>query len=263
MQTADTQEARDRAAGYCVAPGATPDERGAIIARRAREALSDPYVRQVAAGIACANCSPRERAAAVLRRVQAAGFVPDPPRCDAYRPVAVTLRQGGDCDDLTPAVMALGTLAGFEAFCAYLDQADFAPQDHGTGVLVVDGATLWAEPSLRGARLGEHPYAAARRLGYAAPLVGTGGGTGSLQGVADGVVANPLTLGLVGAAAYVGGRWVAGGTRPNPFTGAQAVRAAHAAGVPRLPRGVSGRALARGMTHELEHRDLTGGDPRA
>lgn len=196
------------AAPYCVPSSASPEERARIIAARAREALTDPSVQAAARGIACANCQPRERAAAVLRRAQAAGFVADPPGCDAYAPVAHTLAHGGDCDDLTPLVMALGTLTGFGARVAYLSQPD-EPQDHVTGMLLVDGEWLWAEPSVRGARLGEHPYDAARRTGQLASYKGTG----SFTGVADGVVANLLTLGLLGVAAYFGAR---AGARGNP-----------------------------------------------
>lgn len=201
----------------CVPSSADPGQRAEIMEAHVRDALSSPAVRAAADGCrgAIGVASQRDIATRVLRRVQAAGYRDDPPGCDRYAPVEFTLRNGGDCDDLAPAVAALAILCGLQARFVYLSQPR-SPLDHVTVKVLVDGEWLWAEPTLRGARLGEHPYDAARRIGDARPLFG--GGTAGVSGVVDGVIANVLTIGLIAGAAWLGARIVSGGgaARDNP-----------------------------------------------
>lgn len=221
----------------------------------------------------------------VLRMAQAPPFVPDPASCstDFYKSPDVTWREGGDCDDLVILGLTLAKIRNVPARIGYLPVPG-APQDHMFLWLWHNNAWQPAEVSLRGARLGEPPLDAAKRLGIAVP---TGEApvkaTGALSDIRDGVISNILTVLIFGTAAYLGAKAGARefrnpfgsdldpfglGSRKketfaNPFSPAQAAHAMHRAGIRKLPRGVTKRELAHGMAHEAaEHGDVTHGDAR-
>lgn len=89
-------------------------------------------------------------------------FLPEPR--ELFRPAQTTLEDGvGDCDCSARAYLALARAAGLQAGLATLGN----PPTHVAPIVHLgepQGWT-WAETSLRGAELGEHPIAAARRLG--------------------------------------------------------------------------------------------------
>lgn len=123
----------------------------------------DPQIRRIAA-IACdAIPQPRRRAEVLLHFVQAhIAFAREP--VETFQSAAVTLqRRAGDCDDSARLLYALARAAGIPARLAFLAA-------EGQPVHVF--AELWtgrcyepAETTIRGARLGEDPRAAAHRLG--------------------------------------------------------------------------------------------------
>jgi transglutaminase-like putative cysteine protease len=147
----------------------------------------DPQVRTAAAGavagasraVAAAGhlLSPEEGraaiAAALLLWVQRRGYHPDPPGEEWFQPVARTIAQGGDCEDLSTLFVALARAAGLRAQLVWIDQPSHALNHVSAQVYLGDlarrfGATdgwAWAETSVLGARLGENPYHAAERLG--------------------------------------------------------------------------------------------------
>lgn len=87
-------------------------------------------------------------------------FLPEP--VELFRPAGTTFELGtGDCDCSARALLALYRAAGLQAGLATLGD----PPTHVAPVVKLGGAWTWAETSLRGAMLGEHPIAAARRLG--------------------------------------------------------------------------------------------------
>ena len=88
-----------------------------------------------------------------------------PESVELFRPAETTLEDGiGDCDCSARAYLALARAAGLQAGLATLG----TPPVHVAPVVQLgEGAAgwAWAETSIRGAELGEHPLAAARRLG--------------------------------------------------------------------------------------------------
>ena len=114
-------------------------------------------------------------AVAALVRVQGLPFAPDPPGRDVYQPLAVTVERGGDCEDLVAlyvgvlrAVVAMHPHAeGVEARAAWFEVPG-AEEDHVVAVVRESSAApwRWAECSVVGAWLGEHPRDAVRRLSH-------------------------------------------------------------------------------------------------
>jgi len=89
-------------------------------------------------------------------------FLPEP--VELFRPADRILEDGiGDCDCSARAYLALARAAGLEAGLATLGD----PPTHVAPVVHLGerAGWAWAETSVRGAELGEHPIAAARRLG--------------------------------------------------------------------------------------------------
>lgn len=136
--------------------------------------------------------------AMALATAQRAAYVPDPASCatDFYKRPSDTWREGGDCDDLCILLLCLALSADLSVVPERI-ALPHAPQDH-LACLGWDGAAWrWCDPSQRGARVGEHPAAAATRLGAAAlPDAGSPRPTAGLATQVAGVA----------AAAYVGNR---------------------------------------------------------
>lgn len=88
-----------------------------------------------------------------------------PESVELFRPTQNTIEDGiGDCDCSARAYLALARAAGLKAGLATLGQ----PPTHVAPVVNLGrGRWVWAETSVRGAELGEHPIEAARRLGVA------------------------------------------------------------------------------------------------
>jgi hypothetical protein len=87
----------------------------------------------------------------------------------------------GDCDDSARLLLALARSvrikAALVAFFNRRDAGGDIQPEHATVMLHDGTAWRWAEPSIRGARFGEEPRAAARRLGAnRAELLGLGAG---------------------------------------------------------------------------------------
>lgn len=102
------------------------------------------------------------RARAAMLAVQALPYVHDPPGEWLARG-AYTAAWGGDCLRLAPLVVAVAECAGVPGEVLWLTQPS-AMQDHVTARLCPAGVWRWAETTIRGAHLGESPYAAADRL---------------------------------------------------------------------------------------------------
>lgn len=104
------------------------------------------------------------RAEALQRWVQDhIGFVDEP--IEAYPSALAVLVDGaGDCDDHAILMVALAHAIGLPTSA----EAFFWPSGDGHAAMIVGcgGSWLWCETTIA-ARLGEHPIAAARRLGIA------------------------------------------------------------------------------------------------
>lgn len=143
-----------------------PAARVAVMRFVAERGAHAPIARRLAELVrhrAGPGASPYKVASEALRVAQRAGYVrADEP--EYFRPVAYTAVHGGDCEDLTPLLAAIATNLGIPWHIEWIDQPEQA-LNHVALKLRVDGAWLWADPSVCGARLGEDPYAAIERLG--------------------------------------------------------------------------------------------------
>jgi transglutaminase-like putative cysteine protease len=115
-----------------------------------------PIIRDLAKGL--------ETPETLLAWVQSRGYKRDPVG-DWWQGVGFTARNGGDCEDLATLFVALAFANRWAARIAWINQPG-QPLNHVTAQIQPKqgGPWVWAEPSLLGARLGEHPYVAASRL---------------------------------------------------------------------------------------------------
>lgn len=105
-----------------------------------------------------------------LRAAQALPYASDPPGpVDLVSlSLACVERDGGDCEEraayLAARLTARVELARVDVDLGWIPQ-EWAPLDHVTVRVRLPGrAWQWADPTVAGARLGEHPWTAARRL---------------------------------------------------------------------------------------------------
>jgi len=81
------------------------------------------------------------------------------------------MRGIGDCEDMSILYVSLARALGFRANTLWVQQ-DGAFQNHVAAVIYVptviapSGAPMWAETTIDGARLGEHPWVVVERLGH-------------------------------------------------------------------------------------------------
>lgn len=98
-------------------------------------------------------------------------------RVETFSPTMHTLEAGvGDCDDTARALMALLRSLGFEAGVQTLPEIETGRVPLHVAARVRHGGRWhWLETTLKGAQPGEHPLAAARRLGvHTRPDLGRG-----------------------------------------------------------------------------------------
>lgn len=134
-----------------------------LLVRLAAEDAQHKYVRELAAPLAALH--PSARAAALHAWVRArVRFAPE--QGEVFVSPAALLRAGvGDCDDHARTVIALAIAAGIPARLALLSRDGRTPS-HAVAQLHDGAAWRWAETTVA-ANFGEHPIAAARRLGVA------------------------------------------------------------------------------------------------
>lgn len=149
----------------------------------ADDGVATPEVQRFATCIAQrAAGKPRVALAeAALAAVQEKPYVPDPivdgqMTEELQRPL-YTLKNGGDCEDLAQLLMSVYLILGFQTIPVWLDQKG-EEQNHTTVIVKLLGTRgddeltrdmgehgwWWAETTIKGAMLGEHPYAAAERV---------------------------------------------------------------------------------------------------
>lgn len=165
------------AAPFRVADTTPPRERERILTEMAQAGSRDPLVQQAAFKVRDAyahwasgypNLTKLERETALaqflLRYVQYdARYIPDPPG-EWYQGAVFTLAWGGDCEDLAVLYVAMALVLGIRARVKWIDQRDY-PLNHVTVQISLNGAWVYAEPSVQGAVVGESPEDAATRAG--------------------------------------------------------------------------------------------------
>lgn len=86
------------------------------------------------------------------------------PSGEWFQRVDYTLTHGGNCEDLSSALVALLMRLGITAKAIWVNQSD-RPLNHVAVQAFVNNRWQWADPSISGARFGESPYQAIERLG--------------------------------------------------------------------------------------------------
>jgi hypothetical protein len=111
--------------------------------------------------------APRAIAAEALRAVQSLPVVADPPGREVFQPVAATLQIGGDCEDHSAALVTVLELNGIPTRLVWMTLEPEFPLNHISAQISLDGGITWqwAEPSVIGAQIGQHPLQAAEMLG--------------------------------------------------------------------------------------------------
>jgi transglutaminase-like putative cysteine protease len=147
----------------------TPQERLALLEQVARDGSQSPRVER----LAYISRTAHDQAATLLETMhREVPFVADAPDVERIQPVEYTMAFGGDCANLAAALVALYLAAGIRARLAWLDlQSQGYPYNHVAVQISYDPPSvpdaladwLWAEPSVKGARIGEHPLSAAAR----------------------------------------------------------------------------------------------------
>lgn len=124
-----------------------------------------PDVRRAAERIVAGERTQLGQIKALHRRVRD-GVTFTRERVETFSPTMRTLEQNiGDCDDTARALMALLRSLGFEAGVQTLPElATGKTPKHVAAQVKHDGRWQWLETTIKG-EMGEHPMAAARRLG--------------------------------------------------------------------------------------------------
>lgn len=101
-------------------------------------------------------------AEAALEAVQSLEYHANPVG-EWFQPTDYTILHGGNCEGLSSVLVSILGLLGLTAQIVWLDQPD-RPLNHVAVQVWIGGQWLWADASIFGARVGEHPYAALARL---------------------------------------------------------------------------------------------------
>lgn len=104
-----------------------------------------------------------DRAADILRWIQHNVPYRADKEGEWYAGPVWTLNNGGDCTTLAPVLVAMLAAAGIASQLVWINQPGFQ-MNHFASRVLLNGQLYWADPSLKGARLGERPDIAARRL---------------------------------------------------------------------------------------------------
>jgi len=174
---------------YRVSDYLSPEDRVELLTRIAKSAAGKAVVCQAAqqaiqkyASVSGTRMgeplSKRKIAQAILTFVQNdVGYVPDPDG-EWYQGVRYTLEHGGDCEDMAVLLVAMAACVDIRGKLIWLEQPK-ARLNHVTAkVFVEDGGSFfrkpsgkllweWAEPTISKAKVGQHPYDAARWHGSA------------------------------------------------------------------------------------------------
>lgn len=110
-----------------------------------------------------------EKAAAVLRYIQDHVPYRQDKEGEWYAGPVWTLQNGGDCTTMAPVLVAMLAAMGVPSQLVWINQPGFQ-MNHFACRVLLNGRLFWADPSLRGARLGEAPDAAAHRLSMGSVL---------------------------------------------------------------------------------------------
>ncbi len=167
---------------YRVSDYLSANDRVRLLTEMARNAAGKAIVCQAAYDAIARYAPPTSPGSAVSQPAAAqalltfvqkdVGYVDDPDG-EWYQGVRYTLEHGGDCEDMATLFVAMASCVGIPARLVWLEQPK-ARLNHVTAqVLVPKPSGLlgrssgepdwrWAEPTIRSAKIGEHPYEAAR-----------------------------------------------------------------------------------------------------
>jgi len=162
-------EVGQRASVHPIIAQAARDAMASIPEYRARGWIVVPPSAVDAEDRAQVGSSKAEIAAAALRWVQEHVPYRQDKEGEWYAGPVWTLRNGGDCTTMAPVLVALLAALGVPSQLVWINQPGFS-MNHFSCRVLLNGQLFWADPSLRGARLGEAPDAAAHRLSMGSVL---------------------------------------------------------------------------------------------
>lgn len=135
-----------------------PDQKVEQLSSLAAEWSQLPVIRDMAQG---------RTIELLLYTVQLLPYVPDPGGGDQVCEPDYVISKGGDCEDRAVLFASLARAKGERVAIVWQSQ-DGADEDHVTCKLYRNGAWIWADPTVVGARLGEEPHDAVARIGHGA-----------------------------------------------------------------------------------------------
>lgn len=151
-------------------------ERSKTICGAAKQALS----MYLPAGFSLAEADDEAKANSLLRFVQKDIGYKDDPQGEWYQGPIYTLTNGGDCEDLSTLFCAMCGCLGIESRVVWMDQPG-AKLNHVTAQVLVSpkrwrsaeitrpssgsqgSSWKWAETTIESAKVGDHPYDAAKK----------------------------------------------------------------------------------------------------
>lgn len=134
-------------------------EQSKIVCRAASDALS----KYLPKGFRPDEMDEEAKANALLAFIQKDVGYTDDADGEWYQGPIHTLMNGGDCEDLSVLFCAMCGCLGIDSRIVWMDQPK-ARLNHVTAQVRLPGKTWqWAETTISSARVGEHPYDAAKR----------------------------------------------------------------------------------------------------
>lgn len=159
-------------APYRVPDTLSPDMRVRILTAIARageqsrvvcKATSDALQKYLPKGFHPDEVDEEAKANAILAFLQKDVGYKDDPEGEWYQGPVFTLANGGDCEDLSALFCSMCGCVGIESRIVWMDQPG-AKLNHVTAQVRIPGKSWeWAETTIASAKVGEHPYAAAKR----------------------------------------------------------------------------------------------------
>jgi hypothetical protein len=142
-----------------------PGKRLELLNALADESVTDPEVQTLSAKLwELAGRDQTRYAQLALYAAQQLPYVADPPGTDVFCNAGRTIVRGGDCDKKVVVLLALARSRGVQGRPVWMLQP-WSNMDHVSAELKTAGRLEWADATLPGAALGEHPYLALMRLG--------------------------------------------------------------------------------------------------
>jgi transglutaminase-like putative cysteine protease len=163
-------------APYRVPDTLSPEMRVRILTAMARAGADSPEVcaaadraieRYLPSSFSPDEADEEALANALLAYVQNDVGYKDDPQGEWYQGPIYTLTNGGDCEDLSALFASMCNCIGVQSRVVWIDQPGAKLNHVSAQVLIPERGWQYAETTIASAKVGEHPYAAAKKHGIA------------------------------------------------------------------------------------------------